>query len=108
MALVEAWSAAQGAVVVDAVSSGAAPGTIHRLDARRDPLPAELFRGSTHALSLVEAVELARALDRLPGRLLVYGIEGESFAVGGGLTAEVAQAVEEVVSELISTVREFG
>ena len=46
--------------------SGAAPGTTRRLDASRERLPAELFRGSTHALGLAEAVELARALDRLP------------------------------------------
>jgi hydrogenase maturation protease len=100
VALVEVWSDAQEAVIVDAVSSGAAPGTIHRLDARRQRLPAALFRGSTHAFSLAEAIELARALERLPGRLLVYGIEGESFAAGSGLSPTVEQAVAEIVDEL--------
>jgi hydrogenase maturation protease len=100
VALVEVWSDAQEAVIVDAVSSGAAPGTIHRLDARRQRLPAALFRGSTHAFSLAEAIELARSLERLPGRLLVYGIEGESFAAGSGLSPTVEQAVAEIVDEL--------
>ena len=98
--LLETWSAAQLAIVVDAVSSGAAPGTIHRVDGRRERLPAELFRGSTHAFGLAEAVELARALERLPARLLVYGIEGECFGAGSGLSPSVERTVGELVGEL--------
>ena len=46
-----------------------------------------LFRTSTHLLGVAEAVELGRELDRLPQRLTVYGIEGERFDVGEGLSA---------------------
>ena len=98
--LIEAWSGAREAVVVDAVRSGAPPGTIHRLDPGRERIPAELARGSTHALGLAEAVELGAALGRLPPRLLVYGIEGASFGAGRGLTPRVEQAVEQLVAEL--------
>lgn len=98
--LIEEWSGADEAIVVDAVSSGAQPGAIHRLDAASTKLPAELFRGSTHALSVAEAVELGRALERLPRRLLVYGIEGRHFGAGRGLTAQVEPAVGILVSEL--------
>lgn len=84
--LIEEWSGAGQAIVVDAVSSGAEPGAIHRIDPRRQPLPAELFTGSTHALGVAEAVELARALDRLPRRLVVIGIEGRPLH--GGLRAD--------------------
>jgi hydrogenase maturation protease len=100
VALLEAWTGADEAVVIDAISSGAPPGTVHRLDAGRSPLPAQLFRGSTHALGLAEAVELARVLGRLPDRMLVYGIEGETFAAGSGLSPAVARAVERVADEL--------
>jgi hydrogenase maturation protease len=98
--LIEEWTGTDEAVVVDSVSSGAQPGTIHRLDAVSTTLPAELFRGSTHAFSVAEAVELARALGRLPPRLLVYGVEGRSFSAGSGLTAEVDRAVASLVGEL--------
>ena len=74
---------------MDAVSTGAEPGTLHRFDATAEPLPAELFRSSTHALGVADAVELARELDRLPARLAVYGIEGENFETGEGLTPAV-------------------
>jgi hydrogenase maturation protease len=104
--LIEEWSAASEAIVIDAVNSDAEPGTIHRLEAVSTRLAAEQFRGSTHALSVAEAVELARALERLPDRLLVYGIEGRSFTAGSGLTAEVEQAVRTVVSELRTQLEE--
>ena len=55
---------------------------IHTIDAERRALPAELFRGSTHLIGLAEAIELGRALDQLPARLLVVGIEGASFTAG--------------------------
>ena len=104
--MIEEWSVAGEAIVVDAVKSGAEPGTIHRLDAVSTRLTAELFRGSTHAFSVAEAVELARALERLPDRLLVYGIEGRTSTAGSGLTAEVEAAVRTLVSELRAQLEE--
>ena len=86
------------AVIVDAVRSGAPTGTIHRFDAGAGPLPASL-RGvaSTHHVGLAEALELARALGRLPARTTVYGIEGISFDAGAPVSAPVVAAIDEVV-----------
>lgn len=100
--LLEAFEGEREVILVDAVSSGSEAGTIHRLDARARPLPAELFRASTHHLSVADAVELARSLGRLPDRLELYGIEGGRFQAGQGLGPEVRRAVEAVVAELES------
>jgi hydrogenase maturation protease len=101
VALLDMWREADVAVVVDAVSSGAAPGTVHRFDATAAPLPAQLRRSSsTHALGLAEAIELGRTLGRLPRQLIVYGLEGERFEAGGELTPAVAAAVEAVAAAL--------
>lgn len=98
--LLECWAPASEVIVVDAARSGARAGTIHRVDARRRELPLQLVAGSTHALGLAQAVELARALGRLPAHLLVVGIEGADFSAGTVLSAPVARAVERVVVEL--------
>jgi hydrogenase maturation protease len=98
--LIEQWSGAVAAIVLDAVSSGAPPGAIHRLDVLTERFPAEPFRGSTHGLGIVEAVQLARALGRLPGWLLVIGIEGKRFDSGAGLSPEVERAAERLADEL--------
>ena len=93
-ALIEAWEGATALWLVDAVSSGAEPGTLHRLDASETELPTELFRRSTHHVGVAEAVELARVLGRLPGRTVVFGVEGGSFEIGDELTPAVAAAIE--------------
>ena len=99
--LLDAWEGADLALLVDAVSSGAEPGTVHRLEATVEPVPATVFRGSTHAFGVPEVVELGRALGRLPERLLVFGIEGAAFDAGDELTPAVAAAVEPLVAELL-------
>lgn len=103
--LLDAWDGAQLALVVDAVSSGSPPGTIHRFDATVERPPVTVFHGSTHAIGIWDAIELARTLGRLPARLIVYGIEGERFSAGDGLTPSVSAAVERLVAELTEELR---
>ncbi|MEU6430809.1 hydrogenase maturation protease [Microbispora sp. NPDC046973] len=96
-ALVEAWSGAALAIVVDAVSSGAPPGTVHmplHLPARSLP------RAGSHALGLADAVALGRALGRLPGELVVAGIEGGDFTPGAPMTPQVLAAVRRTADGL--------
>ena len=99
--LLESWQDAETVILVDAVQSGAASGTVHRLDAHEQPIARQFFRFSTHAFGLAEAVELARALGRLPPRLVVYGVEGRSFEAGVGLSPEVEAAVQVVVERVL-------
>ena len=99
-ALVDAWSGAEHVVVVDAAQSGAAPGTVRRFDAGSQPLPVRSLRSSTHAFGVSDAVELARSLGRLPGRLEVYAIEGASFVAGDRLSPSVERAVAALAGEL--------
>jgi hydrogenase maturation protease len=101
-ALVEAWRGAETVIIIDAVMSGAAPGTIHRVDASAQPLPKNAFRCSTHAFGVAEAIELSRALSELPQSLIVYGIEGKNYAAGVGLSSEVEKAVGEVVGRALT------
>jgi hydrogenase maturation protease len=104
-ALVEAWSGADHVVVVDAAQSGAAAGTVQRFDARAQPLPVRSLRSSTHAFGVADAVELSRALGRLPDRLDVYAIEGASFTAGASLSRAVERAVAGLASELSASRR---
>ena len=102
VSLVEAFDGADDAFLVDAVRSGAKPGTVHRIDATDDPVPATLSAASTHTLGVGEAIELGRALGRLPRRIVLYGIEAESLSAGGELTPAVARAVDEVVERVLA------
>jgi hydrogenase maturation protease len=100
LALLDAWSGRADVIVVDAVKSGALPGTITIWDAQTSRLPADQFRCFTHALEVAEAIELARALDRLPRKLIVVGIEGIRFECGEPPSAEVAEAVQRLARHI--------
>ncbi len=101
-ALIEAWKGAPSVILIDAIQSGAPPGTIHRLDANAEKIPARFFRHSTHAFRVTEAVELARTLHQLPPRLIIYGIEGQNFAAGDQLSPHVQNAMGALVCELLA------
>jgi len=94
--LVELWAGVDHAVVVDAASSGAPPGTVHvaRLAASLgwDPPPTL----SSHGLDLSAAVGISRAVDCLPRRLTLLGIEGAAFDLGAPLSRPVAASVPRV------------
>ncbi|OGF56347.1 MAG: hydrogenase maturation protease [Candidatus Fraserbacteria bacterium RBG_16_55_9] len=103
--LMESWKDADTLILIDAVHSGAAPGTLYRLNAHRQTIPTDFFHYSTHAFSVAEAIELARALNQLPRRLIVHGIEGENFEMGEGLSPEVEKATEEALRLVLLDLR---
>ena len=90
----------ESAILVDAVQSQMTPGTIHRFDASHDPLPGSATQRSTHGMSISSLLELARAQGQFPKRLVVYGIEGESFDHGSELSPRVALAVGQLVDRI--------
>jgi len=95
--LIEQWKGFDTALLFDAVSSGAKPGTVYRFEIPKETLPKNVFHCSTHALSIVDVIALAKTLDRIPKRLIIYGIEGKSFEMGPGLSAEVRDAAQKVI-----------
>jgi hydrogenase maturation protease len=100
------WERRRQGWVVDAVRSGALPGSCHRLQPAAQHWPAHWQGGSTHGLGLAEGIALAESLGMLPNRLVVYGIEGADFGLGEGLSPEVAAAVPQVVSRLQAELEE--
>ena len=104
-ALIDAWQGCETVILCDAVHSGAPPGTVHRLDAHRQPIPTAFFHYSTHAFSVAEAVEVARALGGLPHRLIIYGIEGADYTAGVGLSPAVEAAAGKVAAAIVAELR---
>jgi hydrogenase maturation protease len=111
--LVEAWTGAALAVVVDAVrAEPPEPGRVHRFVLDRLVLDG---RGtgagriaSSHGLGLDDAIALALALDRMPGRLIVHAIEAADLSQGPGLTPAVAAAVPAVTAAVLADLAPAG
>jgi hydrogenase maturation protease len=100
--LMEAWAGPDTVFVVDAISSKSRPGTILRLNATHQSLQRRIFQDSSHSFGLHEAIELARVLNRLPRRLIIYGIEGKSFDLGAEVSSEAKVAASRVVKCIVA------
>jgi hydrogenase maturation protease len=99
--LMEVWQGFQNVIIVDAVSSGVIPGTFFRIDANKEAVPIKFFHYSTHAFSVAEAIELARTMNTLPSRLLIYGIEGAAFTAGVKISSRVKEAANQVIEQIV-------
>jgi hydrogenase maturation protease len=99
--LIESWSGAAVAVVLDAVRvEFPRPGRVHVLD------PADLDTSAatgTHGFDLGAAIALGRAIDRMPDRLVIIGVEVADMAHGQGLSPDVARAAPIVARTVVDT-----
>lgn len=101
MEMIEAWEGAELAVVVDAMVSGAPPGTVARFEVTDAPLPAHVRApASTHGIGVHEVIELARALGRLPRRLVVWAIEAADASPGAGASRAVLAGIERAAAAI--------
>lgn len=120
------WDDAALAIVVDAVRSGASPGTLRVMDLTGpwdadsllpgDPAtprppggprpPGRAGATSSHGVDLVGVLRLARAVGRAPERVVVVGIEGADFSPGVGLSPPVGAAVPDAVRQIVCLVQE--
>lgn len=101
LALLDAFQGYERLVVVDATAPDGAPGTVrcfrsaHALCGTTTP--------STHGWSVAEALALGDVLGSLPRRVVIVGVEAETFAPGAVPSARVRAAIE-VAADTVETV----
>jgi len=106
IALLNVWEGASRVIVIDSVISGREPGSVYCFDAINEEIPTDLFTGySTHSISVVDALELAKVLGKLPQRMILYGIEGNEFSLGVGLSPQVQKTADKLVERIIEECR---
>ncbi len=91
-------------IIIDAMRSGAARGTIRRFSYPGDELPLKGFV-SSHFFGLSETLTLAHTLDRLPGDVTIFGIEAGETSLGDPMSQEVteaAQTVAETINRMVA------
>lgn len=102
--LIDDWAGYDALICVDAAAPVGTPGCIHRIDARTDELLSNIAVTSSHALSVFDAINLARALECAPRDIVVYAVEGFQFDAGAPVTAAVTAAAREVARRVIAEV----
>ena len=94
------WGHGDRVVVVDALPVGSNPGRIVSIDVPDDEVSTPTAV-STHDVDVSVAIELARALGRMPSQLVVIGVEAEQTMWCAALSPSVADAAETAVEQLV-------
>lgn len=94
LGLIELMQGAEEVWIVDAMVSGGVPGTIHTLAS--DMFDDEDLYFSSHEMGVIQALQLAKALDMLPAQVTVYAIEINPEE----LSSQVAVAIDRLAGLL--------
>jgi hydrogenase maturation protease len=94
-------------LVLDAVQSDAAPGTLVRLegDAIRTALSLKM---SMHQIGIQELLAVAQFQGTLPPRVVVWGMEPAALQPGLSLSSAVAAKLDALVEAAVGELREWG
>ncbi len=107
MGLLEAWSGAALAMVIDAaVATPSAPGRVRRCTLADVVAAHEGL--SSHSVDIGGTHALGQALGRVPDALVVFTVEVADTGHGVGLTPQVARAVPEVVHLAVAEINCSG
>ncbi len=105
LTLLDLLDGADAALLVDAVVSGAAPGTLHLVGP--DDLSAFVAGAeSAHGWGVSETLALAHQLGQsLPAQIIILGIEAASFEMGAPLSETARQALPAAARQIESQLR---
>ncbi|QDQ39203.1 hydrogenase maturation protease [Legionella geestiana] len=98
MRLLELMRNAQSVILIDAVKSGARPGTLHAL--QMSDLAGLNAPFSSHASGVADALKMGEVLKLLPPELLIYGIAIEDAGAGFIGTKHARDVVKRLVSRI--------
>jgi len=94
------------AILIDAIKCRNAPGTIHRFDDISQLDPDDLV--SSHGLGVATALQLMRALNQLPPKLVLFGIEIDTAYCGITLSTAVSQAEHRMEAMIDAELADMG
>lgn len=88
--------------LVDACRSNVSVGTWQRIDVQKQSIIEENPQTSTHGFSVSQAISLAKNLDQLPYKLILYVINGDSYTISDKFSPSVAKSVDLVVKAILN------
>ncbi len=106
--LLDAMRGARLAILIDAAQSGAAPGTISRLDAQTLEDGSEPW--SSHGFGFSATLALGRALNDLPQDVVVFLVEipaDAGFEPAENLSAPVATAIPDLTAAVLNEIAQW-
>jgi len=90
--------AAEKIIIIDALRTGALPGTIYRLTPEGLPVDAAL---SLHAMGPLQVIQLARQEGDFRAEVIIIGVEPKEMGLGMELTPEVKAQLPKITEVVL-------
>lgn len=94
-------------ILVDAVRTGSAPGTLVRIDGD-DVMDAVRERLSPHQVGVADLLDAARLIDRYPATVTLLGLAPESIDLSVMRSNAVDASLDELVEAIVREVQSLG
>lgn len=101
-ALIEIFSSYAKVYVVDACLGSSLVGTWQRIDLHQQAIPNENPQTSTHGFGLSQAISIAKNLDQLPEKLILYALSGDTYGFCDTLSPPVVKSVDQVIQAILN------
>lgn len=102
LGLIDHFSGTDHVIIVDAAQMGEDPGTVKVFGKEEVKLKIKMDNLSVHGISLAETFEIAQAVDSLPKKITIIGIEPKNIGISQELSDVVMQSIPEIVSNIIN------
>lgn len=100
--LLDAFSKHKIVFLIDACNPNTFKNPWKRIDCNQGALEIESHQTSTHGLNISQAIALAKILDQLPKKLIIYAIAGHCYQMCETLSPSVERAAREVVKAILN------
>lgn len=102
LGLIDHFKGVDHVIIVDAAQMGEIPGTVKVFNKEEVKLKIKMDHLSVHGISLAETFDIAQAVDSLPEKITIIGIEPKNIGISQKLSEVVTQSIPEIVSNIIN------
>ncbi len=98
------WKGRKKVILVEAMRTGALPGTISRVVLPDELVPNGLSEASLTGLRAWEAIDSVQRVGEIPETLVVFGIEGRRFTFGSDVSEEVRRNIPRLAGMVLKEI----
>jgi len=102
LGLIDHFENTEHIILVDAAQMGEVPGTVRVFPKDEVKLNIKMDHLTVHGISLAETFDIAKAVDKLPKKVTIIGVEPKNIGISEKLSDVVTQSIPEIVSHIIN------
>jgi len=102
LGLIDHFLGTDHVIIIDAAQMGEKPGTVKVFSREEVKLQIKMDHLSVHGISLAETLDIAQAVDSLPKKITIIGIEPKNIGISQNLSDVVKNSIPEIVSNIIN------